>query len=272
MERIPQGILDARGAERAFRLARHEPAPVLRPFVQYYWTVRWDLPDGRLHEQRVLPNLSVHVVFGDASPGVWGPSHDVFTQRLRGAGRVLGVRLRPGCCRSLVDMPASALADRGLPLGDVLGAAAVRLNSAVRAAPTDADMVALTDAFLVRRGVPAPSPAEARARDAVNRIAADPGITRVAQLSAATGVPVRSLQRLFLDRVGVSPKWAIRVYRLADAAARVATDPVLDYAALAADLGYSDQAHFIRDFTATIGRSPGAYRREVFAPRQERIR
>jgi AraC-like DNA-binding protein len=44
-----------------------------------------------------------------------------------------------------------------------------------------------------------------------------------------------------------------------EAAVRVADGGHLDRAALAADLGYADQAHFTRDFTATIGTSPTRY-------------
>ncbi|WP_307849519.1 helix-turn-helix domain-containing protein [Qaidamihabitans albus] len=80
-------------------------------------------------------------------------------------------------------------------------------------------------------------------------------------MSAATGLSVRTLQRLFPDCVGVRPKWAIRVYRLNDAAKRISTDPGLDYARLAAELGYSDQAHFTRDFAAVTGIPPAAYGR-----------
>ena len=37
----------------------------------------------------------------------------------------------------------------------------------------------------------------------------------------------------------------------------------VDWAALAYELGYSDQAHLVRDFTATIGISPTAYARSL---------
>ncbi|MFJ9752413.1 hypothetical protein ACIRVM_42525, partial [Streptomyces chartreusis] len=33
----------------------------------------------------------------------------------------------------------------------------------------------------------------------------------------------------------------------------------VDWATLAADLGYADQAHLVRDFTATVGVPPTAY-------------
>jgi AraC-like DNA-binding protein len=53
----------------------------------------------------------------------------------------------------------------------------------------------------------------------------------------------------------------IRRYRLHEAAARAAEGAGLDLVGLAAELGYSDQAHLTRDFTATIGVPPAKYAR-----------
>lgn len=67
------------------------------------------------------------------------------------------------------------------------------------------------------------------------------------------------LQRLFNEYVGVSPKWVINRYRLHEAVAILAQDQSIDWAQLAADLGYFDQAHFIRDFKSVTGRTPTEY-------------
>ena len=91
------------------------------------------------------------------------------------------------------------------------------------------------------------------------RITDDPALRRVDQLSAASGISARSLQRLFADYVGVGPKWVMRRARLHEAAARADSGEPIDWAGLAADLGYADQAHLTRDFTATIGVPPARY-------------
>jgi AraC-like DNA-binding protein len=95
----------------------------------------------------------------------------------------------------------------------------------------------------------------------VERAATDRGITRVEHLASGLGIGVRALQRLFAEYVGVSPKWVIQRYRLHEAAERIAAGEVRDWADLALDLGYADQAHFIRDFRRWVGRSPGDYAR-----------
>jgi len=98
-----------------------------------------------------------------------------------------------------------------------------------------------------------------QAAHVVALITSDSPLQRVDQLPAASGLSVRSLQRLFADYVGVSPKWVMRWARLHEAAARADGGEPVDWAALARDLGYADQAHLTRDFTATIGVPPSRY-------------
>ena len=80
-----------------------------------------------------------------------------------------------------------------------------------------------------------------------------------------TGVGKRTLQRLFSEYAGVTPKWIIQRYRLHEAAERLATEEGVSLAELALDLGYYDQAHFVRDFRAVVGRPPAAYARSAGA-------
>ena len=99
----------------------------------------------------------------------------------------------------------------------------------------------------------------------MNAIAADRGIVRVEQLVDLAGIRQRALQRLFREYVGVSPKWVIQRYRLFEAAERLASGES-EGARVAHELGYFDQAHFIRDFKAMVGRSPTAFVAERLSP------
>ena len=87
----------------------------------------------------------------------------------------------------------------------------------------------------------------------------DRAIVRVDDLAGRSGLPVRALQLLFREYVGVSPKWVIRRFWLQEAALRLAAGEPFDAAAVASELSYFDQAHFIRDFKAQVGRTPGDY-------------
>jgi AraC-like DNA-binding protein len=126
------------------------------------------------------------------------------------------------------------------------------------AADHAAVITAHLDAFLGAR-LPARDLNAEHVADLVALIAASSDLRRVSDLVRASGRSERTLHRLFARYVGASPAWVIRRFRLRAAAERLTAFPPADVRAVAWDLGYADQAHFIRDFRATIGVTPGAY-------------
>jgi AraC-like DNA-binding protein len=116
---------------------------------------------------------------------------------------------------------------------------------------------------LLRAGLPRPDPQVERIAAILRTVETTPGLTQVEALALGAGMGVRSLQQLFSDYVGVSPKWVIRRYRLHEAADRLANGEEVDLTALALDLGYFDQAHFTSDFRKLVGQAPGQYREQA---------
>ena len=252
------GVLHAAAAATRFVLARHGPPADLAAFVEYFWVVRWDLRGEQPHEQAILPHPNVNLAFESAGAAVFGVDRKIFTRRLSGAGKALGVRFRPGGFRPFYSAPILTLNDRVVPARGIFGPAADRTCEVVMAAASDEAMTAAA-AGLLRGASPRPDPAMEQVAGVVAWITADPGLRRVGQLADACGIPERRLQRLFADYVGVSPKWVMRRARLHEAALRAESGAGVDWAALAADLGYADQAHLTRDFTATLGIPPAQY-------------
>ncbi|MFE5615215.1 DUF6597 domain-containing transcriptional factor [Streptomyces sp. NPDC056470] len=292
--RDTRGIVDAAELLTRVRFRRHEPAPELRPYLEHYWFIDWDLPEP--YASHVVPHPSVNVVFqryddgggdrggiegggagsgGDVSDGgasfaeVAGIGLGLFTKKLTGVGRVCGVQFRPGGFRPFAPAwPVSEWTGRRVPLDEVFAEAGAAAVEAVLAPEAEHARVAALDAFLLTRG-PAPDPQVAHAMALVDRVRTDRTIRRASELAGVAGLSSRSLQRLFANYVGVGPKWVILRYRIHEALERAeATEGGIspDWAALAAELGYSDQAHLVRDFTATVGVPPTAYARQVSDP------
>jgi transcriptional regulator GlxA family with amidase domain len=157
--------------------------------------------------------------------------------------------------------PAASITDRRLPADVLPGLDAARLASAAAAAPdVDGVVAALEDALAPL--VPAePDPAADLAERAVCLLEEDRAITRVTELADRLAVSVRSLQRIFAEHVGLGPAWVVRRLRLQEAAAHATEGGRVDWGRLAADLGYADQAHLVRDFTAAVGVPPARYAR-----------
>jgi AraC-like DNA-binding protein len=264
-----RGVLRPDLAAAHIRLDRHQPSAVLAPFVDYYWIPRWDLRGEPAYEQAVLPHPNVHLVFEASGAGIFGVDRRLFTRTLSGLGLAFGVRFRAGCFRPFWQAPISQLTDRVIPAVRLFGSQAEKTRQAImRAAASDEDdarMAGHAEALLCSV-LPERDPVAEQVAELVSRITDDPGLRRVDELCAVSGLSARTLQRLFADYVGVSPKWVMRRARLHEAAERADSGEPVDWAELAADLGYADQAHLTRDFTVTIGVPPSRYAAPVKDP------
>jgi AraC-like DNA-binding protein len=257
--RDSRGILDPGRLRRQVRFRRHPPAPALTPYVEHYWLVDWALTEP--FTQRVVPHPAVNVVChgqldGPETAELAGPGDRLFAITLHGAGRASGVQFRPGGFRPFWRRPVAELTGSRRPL------AALGLATGGPVCPgTDDERCRRLDDLLAG-WAPEPDRYAAEATALVDQIRADRGVLRVDDFARRHGVSVRRLQRLFLDHVGVGPKWVIRRYRLQEAIEQAAGGAP-DWSGLAADLGYSDQAHLVRDFTTVTGVSPAAYARSL---------
>lgn len=253
-------VSDPRSGRRV-DVTRLAPPPTLAPWIERFWGTRWDLRGQAPHHASMLSDPTVHVVVERGRSRVVGVHRERFARVLEGEGRILGTQLWPGAVTGLAVQPASAWTDRVVPLAEVLALDVVALEDAALSCPEDADAFAVIAATLAPLLRPLDEGARL-ARAGVAHVAATPGVIRVAQLEAHLGLEPRALQRLFARYVGVTPKWVIRRVRLQEAAARLAQGPALPLAELAAALGYTDQAHFAREFKAVVGLTPGAFVRQ----------
>lgn len=262
-ERAPgkaRGILRHAPGPGVFHHARIAPALPLAGVVQHFWIVRWDLEASPPQVRETLPHPNVHWVFEPGLTRIQGVHTGRFTRELKGRGGVFGVKFRPGGFRAYLGKPLSALRDASLDGAAVFGDEAAVLEAELFAARNDAEQVAVAERFFLAR-LPLSDADALRAGEIVDAIAADLSIGRVEQVSERWRIGARSLQRLFNEYVGVGPKWVINRYRLHEALERLAQGGEVDWAQLALDLGYFDQAHFIRDFKALVGRPPADYAR-----------
>jgi AraC-like DNA-binding protein len=257
-----KGVVAPALAGRMFRLGRYLPPPDIAPFLDHYWVVEWDLRGRPAHTQRTLPYPCVHVVFDRARTGIWGLTTGPFDYELKEAGKVCGLRFRPGAFRAFLGRPLHTITDKVLPLSAVFPWDEAAAQDAVLDTPDDTAMVDAANALL-RTVLPAPDPQVDKIAAILRAAEATPGLTQVEALAGVAGMGVRSLQALFSEYVGVSPKWVIRRFRLHEAADQLATGADVDLATLAQGLGYFDQAHFTSDFRRLVGKSPGRYREEA---------
>jgi AraC-like DNA-binding protein len=263
----PRGVLRPAPADGRMRHARRKPPIDLQPWIQHFWSVSWDLCGCEPFLQETLPHPNVHIVFDRAGSHVAGVHTARFSTTLEGESRVFGIKFRPGGFRPFLGASVGTLANRMVPVEQIFGASAGasarQWQITMLSLQDDEDLIAGASEFL-RARLPAADANVALATRLVEQIAkaaeSEGEIRSVQQLARQSGMSQRSLQRLFQEYVGASPKWVIRRYRLHELVERLKAGEALDGAQTALDLGYCDQAHLINDFRSIIGYSPSRYR------------
>lgn len=256
------GVLNLEAGEKKFSLTRHEPAEELRFFIQRYWIVSWDLRGQDPYRQDVLPHPCVNLVFDKGKTAVFGVSKGKFSYLLQGKGRVFGVKFKPGAFYPFLQSPVSRLYGRSIDVREVFDIDVNALEQTILSQKTEAGAVELANQFFCDH-LPEHDENVARVNRIVEEIKSERKITRVDDVVDRFHINKRTLQRLFNQYVGVSPKWVIKRYRLHEAAEHMAKGGMIDWPHLAFALGYFDQAHFIKDFKSLVGISPQAYLQQV---------
>jgi AraC-like DNA-binding protein len=237
------------------RMARYLPSPALAQLVEHYWSVHWDLRGQPEFETATLPYPSVHLVLEGGRWTITGVlTSRRFEHTLRDVGAVFGIKFTPGGFRPFVGESVASFTNRVHEAPPILPL----VNQLPRdASQPDAALVERAESVLLGH-LPTDDGRVAEVGRLVQAIAERREIVRVEQLVPLAGMSLRALQRLFREYVGVGPKWVIQRYRLFEAAERLTAGSV-DGAQVAHELGYFDQAHFIRDFKRLVGRSPRAF-------------
>jgi AraC-like DNA-binding protein len=239
------------------RVAASEP---LRSVVQHFWSVRWDLRGAKPFVPETLPHPNVHLVFEAEGARIAGVHTGRFTTQLNDSGWVFGVKFRPGAFRPYFGRSVASLRNRSVRIDEVFGAEGAALAREVSDLSGDAEKAAAVERFLKARKAPS-DPNVERVGNIVDEIAESREIVAVEQVVERWPCGKRALQQLFSSYVGVGPKWVINRYRLHEAVERLQAGAQINFTELAMELGYFDQAHFIRDFRKLVGCTPAAFAR-----------
>lgn len=248
----------------------YRPAPPLDEVVHFIWVAegyRATTP-----RERILPSGALAIVINLASERFHAcessdehldlPSAVVAGARTRpfiidtsSVLSTVGVHFKPGGARAFLGA-ASDLEERLVPLEAIWGAAARRLRERLLETSSNVARVRLVEDALLEaaRGRTERPSALAASLAAFE----DPAVRSVAEVGLRTGLSPKRLINLFRDEVGLGPKsyWRVRRFRCALGlldAGRV------NGAGLAAEAGYFDQPHFIREFRALAGSTPREY-------------
>jgi len=253
----------------------HLPAPPLASLVRCFWY--WEGAPQPHARERLMPSGEATIVFNlrddemrlyDADDldryiscglaGLTGPRTGCFAIDSASQDRVIGIEFHPGGTFPFFREPAGEIANQSAPLDCLWGSVAGEIREQLLAAPSVEAMFAVLERALlgqlVRRVELHPAIAFARAQ-----ICRAPHVATMAGVVDRVGLSQRRFIELFRDQIGLAPKAFCRVRRFQRVIASIHRKPVVDWAQVALDGGYYDQAHFIHDFQAFSGMTPATY-------------
>ena len=112
----PKGVLDPAHGQKKFDLIRLLPSSQLEYFIEHYWIVKWNLPDGETYTSETLPYPSIHIVFERNYTRIIGVMEGKFTRQLAGKDNVLGIKFKPGAFYPFINKNVSELTNKFIKL------------------------------------------------------------------------------------------------------------------------------------------------------------
>lgn len=253
--------------------AVHTPAAPLSPFVANLWS----LSDAPAHaRERIIPSGTLELVI-NLDEDEFRIYDSLETQRFRrfsgaivsGAydsffvidtaehASVIGVHFKPSGAGPFLGVPPGALANTHVDLETLWGSAARELREMLCSAHTQARRFQILEAALLAQ-LGRPLRRHAAVQAALGKLVRG---TTVRDIVGQVGLSHRRFIEVFSAEVGLTPKLYGRIQRFQRASASTQGQPLPDWSKIAAECGYFDQSHLIRDFMAFSGLSPAEFLR-----------
>jgi AraC-like DNA-binding protein len=273
---FPEEIGKLRQRDPDMQLRIYKPGFPLSQNVEHIWlNTSSTAPSSR---QRVYPDAAMALVIHLEKPTMsfWVDNERRSTQVPLLAGpwtrpfefdpsestAVMAVQFRPGAARMLFPVAAHELHNVDLALRELCPKDADRLINDACSAIGERARFRVVEQYLKEKLKNAVPPHAAVAY-AVGQLSHGGGVSSIRRIQQNTGLSHTRFIQLFREHVGVTPKLFYRVRRFHALLSRIEKGLHVRWADLAADCGYFDQAHLVRDFRAFAGITPGAYSQSV---------
>jgi AraC-like DNA-binding protein len=254
----------------------HVPPAPLGDIVQDFWL--YEDYAGEHARERILPSGTFEMVFNlqEDELRIYGPSDPDRCRRFSGAlisgpyagpflsdtkeeAAILGVHFKPGGASAVLGLPASELANTHVDLTAIWGPGATALRERLCSLRAPSERFRLVQQALLERLADLPRHHRA-VRAGLELLRRTHGRARIRDIARALDLSQRRFSEVFAAEVGLTPKLFGRIQRFQHAIASSRSAAEVDWAQLAVDCGYFDQAHLIHELVELSGVSPADYR------------
>jgi AraC-like DNA-binding protein len=251
------------------------PLPPLRPYVERYFRIEFDLPPGQVITQPVSPAGTSQIAFNLGTANVMknlisqefdqpyrGCLVGQFTRkhdyRLHGHFQTVVIHFTPTGFYSLFGVPAHYLSDQATELEALLGSRSSQLLERLQNTPSFSGQAAVLDEYLTNQ-LSRSRALRPEIVGALQKIRHRHGNLSIKDLAEELNFTQRSLERHFAESVGVTPKMYARITRFFAVRQAIEQGHYRSWHDIIHRAGFYDQSHFIREFSLFTGRAPSEY-------------
>jgi AraC-like DNA-binding protein len=263
---VPQGREPAKTERLAPHVQLLERTPLiplpadarLRPWLvgDYGGFDEASLPHAPVFPAMLVTPLVVDVSCWPSRPPAFvsGPS-GTYTRAEGPCAPAVLVCLAPLGAYKVLGPAVSEIGGAIVGLEDIVGADARRLSEQIQSARTWEERGRLLDDFLLDRAMHGPQPSPDMTH-ALHLLVRSRGKGPISEIARQVGWSHKHLITKFKQQIGVAPRLAARLLRLSTVWPHL--DDEQSWARIAAECGYTDQAHLTREFRRLAGTTPAA--------------
>jgi AraC-like DNA-binding protein len=230
---------------------REQPVALpLTRFVECCWSF---VNENALHQHAVRPDGCLDLLYSSTEGlRVVGAMTSEKRVDLAANHSSFGLRFRPGMARVFLGIAAAELTDSTIEAENLLGVQAKEAEARLAAARSAEDCMRILTAII---GMPKAHEPNGVQR-AIEAVTAQHGAVDLDRIASQAKLSPRQFRRRCLEESGLSPKQLCRILRFRRALQLAQRDAKPEWAGIAADTGYFDQSHLIRDFREFGGSTP----------------
>ncbi len=254
-----------------FHVHAFNPHPLLRHCVESYLIVSAEQQEGFI-ENTFFPHVTQSLVFGlDGEQTVYDSSHSEYCPRhflvgpndeichvkmFAGMKKMI-IKFIPGGFFKIFRLPANRFNNRSRDAAEYLGEQVNEIGNYLKETHLSRK-IECVDTWLLER-LQGQKKTDRNIDDAIRLIERSRGNISLRELEQATYTTKRTLERHFLEQVGLHPKTFSRLVRFNGVIRFIESNLNVKWRQLADLFGYYDQSHFIHEFKTLTGGLPQDY-------------
>ena len=255
----------------------HRLPPALAPYIECFWQGDFNITAADSLAQRVVPsgyidliihltdkrcellqNTSFHSTPDYLLIGLYTRAYHI---HFSGVAKTFGISFKPEGIYHLFGVPAAEFQESFVDLENLNGYHFRDFCNRLRDKNNITDMIALCEQFFLQQ-LRKSKLNFYYLNQAAEIIRQRKGMLSMEDLAGQVYISIRQLEREFRQKIGLTPKQYMRLVRFCEVYRLLDTDNSMDLTSLSYACGFSDQAHFIREFKSFIGEKPSVFIKE----------